>query len=268
VKIGWFSTGKDQAAIDLLKTVQKAIKQGEIKAEIEFVFSNREIGESKATNQFLTFVNHDERLPFETLSSSKFKSSLRVKNIKKWRRKYDLEVIRRLKMFLPVDLIVLAGYMLVVSEEICQRYKMINLHPAAPDGPKGTWQEIIWQLIENRAEESGVMMHLVTPELDAGPPVTYCTFPIKDDSNQALWEAIEKSRKDAKLNLFREIRRRGLQREFSLIVTTLRAFSEGKVGINLKKRRVIDSQGFPIPGYNLTEEVERNLKGGENGSKK
>jgi phosphoribosylglycinamide formyltransferase-1 len=46
---------------------------------------------------------------------------------------------------------------------------MINLHPAAPGGPTGTWQEVIWQLIEGRAVETGVMMHLVTPELDRGP---------------------------------------------------------------------------------------------------
>ncbi|GAH59253.1 unnamed protein product, partial [marine sediment metagenome] len=43
-----------------------------------------------------------------------------------------------------------------------QRYNMVNLHPAAPGGPTGTWQEVIWQLIENKAEETGVMMHLVT----------------------------------------------------------------------------------------------------------
>jgi phosphoribosylglycinamide formyltransferase-1 len=39
MKIGWFSTGRDQAAIDLLKIVQEAIRQGEIKAEIKFIFS-------------------------------------------------------------------------------------------------------------------------------------------------------------------------------------------------------------------------------------
>lgn len=261
-EIGWFSTGRDPAAIDLLKTVQKVIRQGEIKAEIEFVFSNREIGESKATNQFLTFVNHDERLPFETLSSSNFKSSLRVKNIEKWRRKYDLEVIRRLKMFLPVDLIVLAGYMLIVSKKICQKYKVINLHPAAPGGPKGTWQEVILQLIENKAEKSGVMMHLVTPELDAGPPVTYCTFSTRDDLNEGLWVGAEENYKGYLESLLWDIRDRELKREFPLIVATLKAFSERKVGINLKKGQVIDSKGIPISGYDLTEEVERKLKGG------
>ncbi len=73
---------------------------------------------------------------------------------------------------------VLAGYMLITGKEMCQRYDMINLHPAAPGGPAGTWQEVIWQLIKNHTTESGVMMHLVTPELDKGPVVSYCTFPI------------------------------------------------------------------------------------------
>ena len=40
-KIGWFSSGRDEAARELLKTVYSAIKDGFIKAEIAFVFSKR-----------------------------------------------------------------------------------------------------------------------------------------------------------------------------------------------------------------------------------
>ena len=58
--------------------------------------------------------------------------------------------MNRLQGFHP-DLCVLAGYMLIVGEEMCQRYNMINLHPAAPGGPTGTWQEVIWQLIDSKA---------------------------------------------------------------------------------------------------------------------
>ncbi|GAI78673.1 unnamed protein product, partial [marine sediment metagenome] len=43
-QLGWFSTGRDKAAGDLLQVVNSGIKQGEIKAEIAFVFSNREPG--------------------------------------------------------------------------------------------------------------------------------------------------------------------------------------------------------------------------------
>ena len=91
------------------------------------------------------------------------------------------------------DIIVLAGYMLVVGEEICEIHDMINLHPAAPNGPAGTWQEVIWLLIHKRAQESGNMMHLVTQELDKGPPITYCTFPVRGPAFDPLWQEMEKN---------------------------------------------------------------------------
>ena len=46
--------------------------------------------------------------------------------------------MRLIDPFKP-DLSLLAGYMLIISPEMCRRYPLINLHPAAPDGPKGTW---------------------------------------------------------------------------------------------------------------------------------
>lgn len=36
------------------------------------------------------------------------------------------------------DIYMLAGYMLIVSEEMCGKYTMINHHPATPEGPKGS----------------------------------------------------------------------------------------------------------------------------------
>ena len=126
--------------------------------------------------------------------------------------------MNRLQDFSP-DLCVLAGYMLIVSQEMCRRYNMINLHPAAPGGPTGTWQEVIWQLIDSQAQETGVMMHLVTPELDKGPPVAYCTFPIRGDPFDKYWPEIEglqvnsSNGHDAGDSLFKPIRKNGVARE-------------------------------------------------------
>ncbi len=50
-----------------------------------------------------------------------------------------------------LDVLVLAGYMLIVSPAMCARYAMLNLHPALPGGPTGTWQEVIWALLERQA---------------------------------------------------------------------------------------------------------------------
>jgi len=168
--------------------------------------------------------------------------------------------MRKLQGF-SADLCVLAGYMLIVGEEMCYRYDMINLHPATPGGPKGSWQEVIWTLIENNSEESGVMMHLVTPELDRGPVITYCTFPITGEPFDKHWQEISR-RSVAELKkeqgennaLFRLIRQHGLAREFPLIVSTLRAFSKGEIRIEAGK--IFDSQRKPTAGCNLSNKIK------------
>jgi folate-dependent phosphoribosylglycinamide formyltransferase PurN len=258
--IGWFSTGRDQAARELLQTIWHNIDKGEIKAELGFVFSNREPGESEQSDLFFKLVA-GYRLPLICFSSQKFKAEIGDET--DWRLAYDREVISRLQD-LRADLYVLAGYMLIVGEEMCRRYPMINLHPAAPGGPSGTWQEVIWKLIENRAEETGVMMHLVTPELDKGPAVTYCSFPIRGKPFDRYWHQIKglsvaeiKAREGENNPLFKIIRQHGLAREFPLIVATIKAFSEGRVRI--EEGKVVSASGEVIRGYNLTEEIESEL---------
>jgi len=268
-QLGWFSTGRDKAARDLLQAVQSQITLGEIEAEIIFVFCNREPGESAESDAFLKQVD-DYHIPLVCFSYQKFKDRQDVPatsqggTLPRWRLEYDREVMNRLQVFYP-DLCVLAGYMLIVGKEMCQRYNMINLHPAAPSGPAGTWQEVIWQLIEARAEQTGVMMHLVTPELDKGPPVTYCTFPIRGESFNRYWDKVkghavgEIQREEGEKNLlFQLIRQYGLTREFPLIISTIKAFSQGK--IKIANGKVIDTEGRPISGYNLTDEINELLR--------
>jgi phosphoribosylglycinamide formyltransferase-1 len=191
-------------------------------------------------------------IPLVYLSHKKFKTA---EEEEEWRIKYDKEVNKQIEPFAP-DLCVLAGYMLIVSAELCQKYDMINLHPAPPGGPTGTWQEVILTLIQNEVDTAGAMIHLATTELDRGPVVSYCLFSIKGDPFAEYW------RKGDKDMLFRLIRQHELVREFPLIIFTLQALSRGKVGI--KDGRVINAQGKPINGYNLSssidEEVNKNLR--------
>jgi folate-dependent phosphoribosylglycinamide formyltransferase PurN len=172
--------------------------------------------------------------------------------------------MQRLESF-SLDLGVLAGYMLVTGPEMCQRYDLINLHPAAPGGPTGTWRQVIWQLIKDRAEETGVLMNLATPELDRGPVVTYCTFPIRGEPFDGYWHEIKgysveqlKKSQGEDNQLFKLIRKQGLAWEFPLIVATIKAFSEGKVKITADKK-VVDADGREIMGYDLTVEINRTL---------
>jgi len=268
-QLGWFSTGRDKAARDLLTVVNDSIKRGEIKAEIAFVFCNREPGEAEESDLFIKLVK-DYHIPLICFSYQKYKKERGEHNprpsepMPQWRVDYDREVLKRLEDFHPA-LCVLAGYMLITGPEMCQRYNMINLHPAAPGGPTGTWQEVIWQLIAREARETGVMMHLVTPELDKGPPVAYGTFSIQGEPFDRYWQAVKRlppdspQGKEARDSLFNLIRQHGLAHEFPLIVSTIKAFSQGKIIITDDKK-VVDAHGRPIKGYNLTDEIDEIVK--------
>ncbi len=250
--IGWFSTGRDEAACQLLQTVYQALKESGLPAGISFIFSNREPGESWASDEFFALAG---QLGLEViyLSSAKFKPELRQQGkndprcMDTWRVEYDRQVLqllgkRRPQPGDPAQLVVLAGYMLIVSPGLCRNLPMLNLHPAVPGGPKGTWQEVIWQLIAQKAPATGAMIHLVTENLDEGPPVTYCTFPIQGGHFQPLWEQLDRQLKEHSLAeimrlqgesqpLFAEIRRRGVQCELPLLTDTVLELAAGKLEI-------------------------------------
>jgi len=246
LNIGWFSTGRDEAARQLLQAVQESIATSDIAGKISFFFSNREPGESEESDSFFELV-HSYGIPLICFSHRKFKREAKQSQ-ENWRLEYDREVNRRIEQFAP-DLCVLAGYMLIIGEELCRKYNMINLHPAPPGGPVGSWQEVIWQLIEDKAEEAGAMMHLVTPELDRGPVVSYCLFPLKAKPFDRYWQ------KDDKNMLFQLIRQHELAREFPLIISTLKALSQGSISI--RDGKVVDAQGNAIQGYNLSKEIDQ-----------
>jgi len=266
LNIGWFSTGRDEAARQLFQAVRNRSHSGDINGKISFVFSNREPGETKESDLFFELVR-TYNISLVYLSHKKFKpaeeeEALGIK--KEWRIKYDREVNKRIEPFAP-DLCVLAGYMLIVSEELCQKYDMINLHPAPPGGPTGSWQEVIWALIQNKADTAGAMMNLVTPELDKGPPVAYCTFPIKGKPFDRYWREINgqpteeiKKKQGENNRLFKLIRQHELAREFPLITLTLQSLSRGEVGI--KNKKVIDAKGKLISGYNLSGRIDEEVK--------
>ena len=266
-RFGWFSTGRDKAARDLLKAAYDGIKDGDIKAEIAFVFCSREPGESNESDNFIELVK-SYNIPLVCYSYQKYKAGKKDsppgEELPEWRLDYDREVMRRLKDY-NVDLCVLAGYMLITGREMCSYYNMINLHPAAPGGPAGTWQEVIWQLMQSKAKETGVMMHLVTPELDKGPVVSYCKFSITGNDYDEQWQKLEgqdisniKAIQGSENQLFRTIRSQGLKREFPLILVTMKAFSRGDVKI--MDGRVANAKDDIINGCDLTGEIENIVK--------
>ena len=251
-RFGWFSSGRDFAARQLLQATWERMTEGFIPGEITFVFCDRERGEAEQSDLFLDLAE-ELGLQSITFSSRRFRPELRKEDLTQWRVEYHQGVMERIASC-TYDLLVLAGYMLILSPEMCLRYPMINLHPALPGGPTGTWEEVIDKLIGERAETTGAMMHLVTPELDRGPVIAYYSFPIQGGAFAPFWEGNLTERGP----LFWLIRQEGVRREIPLIVLTLKALAEGR--IRIKDGKVVDSTGKALEGLSLTQEVEEYLR--------
>jgi phosphoribosylglycinamide formyltransferase-1 len=269
LRLGWFSTGRGPGSRGLLAAVQDEISAGRLDARIQVVFCNREPGQDPRTDEFLEQVR-GYGLPLVCLSTLRYRrergerAARPGEPLPEWRRDFDREVIRLLEPY-PFEIGVLAGFMLI-APVLCRRYDLLNLHPAAPDGPTGTWQEVIWWLIEHGADSSGARIHLATEELDMGPTVSYCRYPVRGGEMEGLRRDVQqrgleaiKSAEGEDNALFREIRRRGIQREQPLVVETLRAFADGR--LRVRHKRVVDAEGREIAGYDLTEAIERSLQG-------
>ena len=264
LKLGWFSTGRGDGSRRLLTAIQERIAAGNLPAAIEFVFCNRDPGEAEGSDQFQALAR-SYGLPLVTFSSRQFRRDQGARSFDLVRDAFDQEVVRCTQGFSP-GLCVLAGYMLYAGPALCRRFTMINLHPALPGGPVGTWQDVVWQLIERRATETGAMIHLATEDWDRGPVVTYFSFSLRGPQFDPLWEQVAgrsvgelKASHGEELPLFQRIRQEGLKREVPLVVETIRAFALGKVRV--VDRRPVDAQGQPAAGYCLNEEVEAALRG-------
>mgnify|MGYP003325888707 CR=1 FL=1 len=263
LSIGWFSTGRGEGSQGLLRFIQERIRRGCLEARIEFVFSNREPGESEGSDRYFQSVR-DYGLSLEALSSAKFRRT-KSGSFAQNREEFDSLVIDRLKGFRP-DICVLAGYMLIAGRTMCQRYSLLNLHPALPDGPTGTWQEVIWELIAGRASQTGAMVHLATEQVDRGPVISHCTVPIIGGEFEQHWKTLLgrdigqiKRAEGENLPMFQLIRQAEYRKEPYLLSETLRAVAGGK-GL-VKEGRVLDTTGRPLTcsefqGLNLDAEIE------------
>ncbi len=261
LSLGWFSTGRGPGSLGLLNHVQGLIAASELDARIQFVFSNREPGEAEGSDRFLRQVR-DHGIPLVYHSSRRARRALGGP-ISQNRREYDRHVMSRLDGFDP-DVCVLAGYMLIVGPEMCRWHTMLNLHPAVPTGPIGTWQEVIWELIESRSNSTGAMVHLVTEEVDRGPMASYFSMRIKGAPFDAAWEELGgrsvaelKESPGEDLPLFRLIREEGYRREPHLLAATLDAVAGGR--LHVRNGSVLDASGAPTDGLCLSEEVDRAL---------
>jgi phosphoribosylglycinamide formyltransferase-1 len=83
------------------------------------------------------------------------------------------------------DLVVLAGYMRVLSDAFVRHYagRMLNIHPSLLPAFAGLHTH--QRAIESGAQVHGATVHFVTPELDSGPIVIQAVVPVLPDDDEA-----------------------------------------------------------------------------------
>jgi phosphoribosylglycinamide formyltransferase-1 len=96
---------------------------------------------------------------------------------------YTGELLQKLEP-LPVDLIVLAGFMSQLGAALFPRYPVVNVHPALLPrfGGKGMYGHHVHEAVLAAGErESGCTVHFVDPEYDHGPILAQRTVPVLPD---------------------------------------------------------------------------------------
>lgn len=235
LKLGWFSAGRGPGSRAMFEHALAAIDNGVLDASVEFVFMHRERGEGEGSDAFMELAA-SRGIPVVSLSSRRFREERRG-DFAAHRDEFDALALEALRPY-PSDVCVLAGYLLILSPALVQARPFINLHPSLPGGPVGLWQQVIWRLIDERAEQTGAMIFRVTEELDGGPPLSYARVSLRGPEFDTLWAGAEgadaaqlRERHGESLPLFQEIRRAELALEAPLLTDTLRLLSNGGLAL-------------------------------------
>lgn len=107
------------------------------------------------------------------------------------REEFDVGLMRTIDSYDP-DLIVLAGFMRILTTDLVRRYegRMLNIHPSLL--PKYPGLHTHKRAIEAGDSQHGVTVHFVTEELDDGPNVIQAVIPVLDgDDPQSLKKRVQ-----------------------------------------------------------------------------
>ena len=107
------------------------------------------------------------------------------------RQDFESKLISILESYKP-DLVVLAGFMRILSEVFVNKYlgKLINIHPSLLPKYKGL--ETHKKVLDNDDKYHGVTVHFVDNTLDGGPICAQSKIPVETRDLEKLEEDIHK----------------------------------------------------------------------------
>jgi len=140
------------------------------------------------------------------------------------RSEFEREIIRILEEN-KVDLIVLAGFMRILSADFVSRFplRIINIHPSLLPSFPGL--EAQRQALEYGVKITGCTVHFVNEIVDGGPIILQEAVPVYDDDTVESLSA------------------RILEKEHKILVEAIRLFGENRLRV-VGRRVFIDKEGF------------------------
>lgn len=189
-----------------LQTLIDNTKSGYIKGKIKLVISNRKDAYG---------LKRAERAGIETLylNPKAFNSS----------EEYNREIIKELNKR-NVELVVLAGYLKVLSKDFVEEYKgrIINIHPSLIPSfcGKGYYGERVHkEVLEYGVKVTGATVHFVDEGTDTGPIILQEVVEVREDDTVAT------------------LKERVLKVEHKLLPEAVKLYCDRKLSIN--KRKVV-----------------------------
>lgn len=181
-----------------LQAIINAVKENKINGKIKLVFSNRK-------NAYGLIRAQNESIDTFYLNRKKFFSS----------EEYDERILEELERK-NIDLIVLAGYLNILSSKLVSKYsnRIINIHPSlipsfCGDGFYG--KNVHKAVIKSGVKFTGATTHFVDENVDTGAIILQDVVPvlINDD--------------------FETVAKRVLEIEHEILVKTVKAFCDNKI---------------------------------------
>ena len=144
----------------------------------------------------LVFSDQPSAYGLERAKNANIKTHVIDKADYKGRRKeYTREIVKVLKDN-EIELIVLAGFMTIFSPDIFDDFsdRMLNTHPSLLPAFTGTYGlGTMTATLEAGVKVTGVTVHIVTSEVDAGPILAQAEVPVLEgDDENILLERIQK----------------------------------------------------------------------------
>jgi len=136
-----------------LGAILSAINNKKLVAEVSVVISNRE-------NAYILTRAKNHNVP-----------SFFISHKDKSREEFDRDVTTILKQY-NVELVLLIGFMRILSAEFCQawRDRVLNVHPSLlPKYAGGMDMNVHEEVLKNGDHETGCTIHFVTETVDDGP---------------------------------------------------------------------------------------------------